>query len=177
MTRTPLNDAGLRDLALAYVARYATTRKRLTMYLARKVRERGVIDGAHGASMIAAAVATAEALGGVDDAAFAASRQRGLERRGYGRQRIEGALRSAGIDAELGQAVAATTDDVQAAIQFLRRRRLGPFGSGEPLAPDARRKALAAMARAGHPPAVAQRLLKLGSPEELEQFMAQTDVP
>ena len=37
----PLDEAGLNELALAYVARYATSRAKLLAYLARKLRERG----------------------------------------------------------------------------------------------------------------------------------------
>ena len=39
--RPPLDRKGLEELALRYVGKYATTRAKLTSYLARKLRERG----------------------------------------------------------------------------------------------------------------------------------------
>ena len=42
--RPPLDSKRVEELAIRYVGRYATTRAKLTAYLARKVRERGWID-------------------------------------------------------------------------------------------------------------------------------------
>ena len=42
----PLNAEQLRELALRYVGKYATTRAKLRQYLTRKIRERGWADGA-----------------------------------------------------------------------------------------------------------------------------------
>ena len=41
----PLNRVKLRDLALHYVGRYATSRAKLAAYLTRKIRERGWEEG------------------------------------------------------------------------------------------------------------------------------------
>ncbi|HKR24262.1 MAG TPA: RecX family transcriptional regulator, partial [Allosphingosinicella sp.] len=45
-----------------------------------------------------------------------------------------------------------------AALRFAERRRIGPFAAAEPDRAG-REKALAAMLRAGHPPALAKRLI------------------
>src|SRR5687767_5199825 len=65
----PLNEARLRELALAYVGRYSTTRAKLRAYLARKIRERGW-SGEREGDLAALADAIAE-RGYVDDSAYA----------------------------------------------------------------------------------------------------------
>ncbi|MCH8685230.1 regulatory protein RecX [Pedomonas mirosovicensis] len=183
MSQAPLNTARLKDLALHYVSRYATTRHKLATYLRRKVREKGWETGADvdismtdegEASAAEAAINETldyvARLGAVDDAAFAEGRARALTRRGMGAHRIRQALSGAGIERGVADEAIAETDALEAAIAFLRRRRWGPFGEGAPHDPDARRKAFAAMMRAGHPPDLAGKLLRLVSEEELEQF-------
>lgn len=144
-----MDGEGLKALALAYVGRYATSRAKLGDYLRRKVKERGWGDEAPPA--IEGLVARFAELGYVDDRAFAASRAASLGRRGYGGRRINQALHAAGIEAEDRTEAneIAERDAREAALRFARRRRIGPFAA-VPLDPAARRKALAAMLRAGH---------------------------
>ena len=73
---TPLNAERLRDLALRYVGKYATTRARLRQYLARKLRERGW-EGAASPDLERLADRFAE-LGLIDDAAYALAKSRSL---------------------------------------------------------------------------------------------------
>src|SRR6476469_2109404 len=86
----PLDTARLDELALAYVARFATSGVQLERYLKRKLRERGW-DGAEEPDA-AAVVARLIELRYVDDAAYAAMRSGGLLRRGYGPRRVAQAL-------------------------------------------------------------------------------------
>lgn len=87
----------------------------------------------------------------VDDAAFAVAKGASLTRRGYGARRVSAALRAAGI----AQDDAAPAEDTareeafNAALIFANRKKIGPFASIKP-DPAGRRKALAAMLRAGH---------------------------
>jgi len=156
--RPPLDGPGLKQAALSYSARYATTRARLRDYLARKLRERGWKGS--GAPPVEALVARMAALGYVDDRAFAAARAAALGRRGYGARRIEGALRAAGIDeADAADAREAAREGAwQAALRFAERKRIGPFAVAEADRPT-RDKALAAMLRAGHPADLARRVI------------------
>lgn len=156
--RPPLDPEGLERLALFYVGRYATTRARLRAYLGRKLKERGWEGGP--APDIEELVERLAARGYVDDGAFASARASSLQRRGYGERRVAQALRAAGIedpDSE-GAREQARLAAIQTARRFAERRRLGPF-SANPGDPDARRKAFAAMLRAGHPPDVVRKLL------------------
>ncbi|KPF75825.1 hypothetical protein IP88_06945 [alpha proteobacterium AAP81b] len=162
----PLDPASLRELALGYAARFATSRTRLTRYLARKLRERGWHD-ADAPADVAGVVARLAELGYVDDDGFAAIKARGLTARGFGARRVEAALRDAGIDSAIIDDVTASGDPLAAAIAFARRRRLGPFAATRDADP---RRALAAMARAGHGHTIAMQVLRAASPEALEAF-------
>jgi len=153
---SPLADrAALEQLALRYVERYATTRARLAGYLRRKLFERGW-DGP-GDPPVEAIVARMAELRYVDDRQFAEMRTASLVRRGYGARRIDAALRAAGVARD---DVGPGDDDraSQAALNFMRRKRIGPFAVGAP-DPVASRRAFAAMLRAGHAPDLVRKLL------------------
>lgn len=158
-TLPPLGAADLERLALAYVGRYATTRARLAAYLQRKLRERNgtADDGGAAPGAVERVVERCAALGYVDDRLFAEMRGAALTRRGYGARRVSEALRAAGIGENDSAEARAQASDAAwaAALAFARKRRIGPFAAA-PLEPDKRRKAFAAMIRAGHGPDIAR---------------------
>jgi len=155
--RPPLDPAGLEQLALNYVGRYATTRAKLASYLSRKLTERGWSRPDE--APVEAIVARLAALGYVDDRAFARARAASLSRRGYGERRIREALRAAGVgreDAEAGES--AGRGALRAALHLAERRRIGPFAAEEPDR-AARQRAFGILLRAGHRPDLARRLV------------------
>jgi regulatory protein len=156
--RPPLDDASLRELALTYVARFATSRAKLADYLRRKLRERGWAESTE--PPIATIVDRIAELGYVDDAAFALGKARSLSQRGYGARRIGQALRQAGIDDEDSRDAHALAADeaAQAALRFARRRRIGPFSDGRGDRPQ-QEKWLSAMIRAGHGLELSRRII------------------
>ena len=148
--KKPLDAATLRDLALAYVARYATSTAKLERYLKRKLYERGWDEHADGDPDVAGLVARYAELGYVDDEAFAKARAGSLTRRGYGARRVAQALGQDGIDADLRERVSpGEAESRHAVLALAQRRRFGPFGAHPPDR-DKREKQLAAMLRAGH---------------------------
>ena len=168
--RPALDAQRLDELALAYVGRFATTRAKLTAYLARKVRERGWAG--ERAPDLEAIVHRLTRLGYVDDAAYALAKSRSLTARGYGERRLGDALRAAGIEEQDAAEAreAAKQQSVEAALRFARRRRIGPYAEAEPERAE-REKALAAMVRAGHDFALAKAILAMepgSDPESLE---------
>ena len=173
----PLDAARLEELALAYVARFATSAGRLAAYCRRKLRERGHAGQDEGTPPpdVAALVARFVAKGFVDDAGFAHARAEGLLRRGYGARRVGEALRADGIAEALRADMApGEAGRREAAAAYARRRRLGPFAR-EPLAPTdraGREKQLAALLRAGHDSAHARHVLAADSPGELDDWIA-----
>ncbi|MGE4321614.1 MAG: regulatory protein RecX [Sphingobium sp.] len=147
--RPPLDPDSLRDLALRYVGRYATSRAKLLAYLRGKVRERGWADD-RPADPEALADRFA-ALGYIDDAAYAAMKGAALTRRGYGPRRVDDSLRAAGIaESDRGDAAGQAREDSWAAAdRFARRKRIGPYAAQRPDRVQ-RDRMIAAFLRAGH---------------------------
>jgi regulatory protein len=181
----PLDEAKLRDLALSYVARFATTAAKLEAYLSRKIRERGLAEELEGAdipALVGREVERLVELKYVDDEAYAKARSGSLLRRGYGKRRVNEALRHAGVDEAVrednapGQAAAR-----RAAIVMARKRRFGPFDQANAaidpdeerakLDPKIREKQVAAMLRAGHSYDAAKAVIDARSEEEIASWL------
>lgn len=169
----PLDSRAFDELALAYVARFATSAGKLESYLKRKLRERGW-DGER-APDVGAAVARLVELGYVDDEAYARAKSGGLLRRGYGERRIGQALYAAGIDEDVRASVRPDHAEARgAALAMAKKRRFGPFGSGT-ADRTVREKQVGAMLRAGHPLDSARQLVDAASVEAAEQWAAEED--
>jgi len=170
---TPLDSARLDELALSYVARFATSAGKLERYLLRKLRERGW-EG-EGEPDPAAVCARFAELGYLDDAAYARARGGDLLRRGYGARRVAQALGEAGIAEDVRREVAPGEGAARrAAFALARRRRLGPFYAA-PLDRPLREKQLAALVRAGHGFDHAAAVVDASSEAALEQWVAEAD--
>ena len=163
--RPALDSAALERLALDYVGRYATSRVRLRDYLSRKLAERGWTGEpdaeAAGLEAIERLVERFVGHGYVDDAALAEARARSMTARGYGARRLSGALRQLGIaEADAAAARAQAEEGAwDAALRFARRRRIGPFAT-EKADENGRRRAFAAMMRAGHSAELARTIVE-----------------
>ncbi|WP_435416891.1 RecX family transcriptional regulator [Parerythrobacter aurantius] len=167
----PLDEARLRDLALAYVARFATSTGKLEAYLKRKLRERGWAG--EDEPDLRAIVSRYAELGYVDDAAYARAKSGELLRRGYGQRRVDQALGQAGIGEGLRTAVTASEHEARdAAVRLARKRRFGPFSVG-PVDRTLREKQLAAMIRAGHGFEHARAALAAASEDEAEAWVSE----
>lgn len=189
----PLDAAQLDALALAYVARFATSAGKLGAYCERKLRERGWAGDAP--PDVSAIVARMVALGYVDDAGFARMRGAGLLRRGFGAGRIAQDLARARIAPDLAdEASGSERERRAAALAFARRKRLGPFarapfgghsgaGCSEPgcLEDDTEPRAgadrgdmarqIAAFQRAGHSLASARALIAAADAASAEEWV------
>lgn len=167
----PIDLPRLEELALAYVARFATSRAKLEAYLVRKLRERGW-EG-EGEAPVAAIAGRLVDAGYVDDAAYARMKSGSLMRRGYGERRVAQALHAAGIAGDLRAAVRGGEGERRgAALALARRRGFGPYGRQ---APDRqlREKQIAAMLRAGHPLDMARELVDAPTVEAAEDWAVQ----
>lgn len=166
----PLNPARLNDLALHYVARFATSGAKLADFLRRKLRERGWEGEGEGTAPIAELVERFVAAGYIDDAAYARAKTGSLLRRGFGQRRIGQALGQAGIAEEVREEVrAGPSAQRAAALALAKKRRFGPFSASPPDRP-LREKQLAAMLRAGHPLNLARGVLDAASVEAAEEW-------
>ena len=165
----PLDNRRLRDLALHYAGRYATTKSKLTRYLQRKIHERGWKEGESAADLERLAQDFAD-LGYINDAAYAEARARSFARRGYGARRLDQDIYAAGIsdgDAADARAESANTTFTSAQT-FARRKRIGPYAT-EPAPPEKRQKQLAAFMRAGHGYDMAKRFVFAEPGDEVEE--------
>ena len=160
-SRKPLGAAKLDELALSYVARFATSRAKLTRYLSRKIRESEWVDDTDPMAVCETVADRMARLGFLDDRQFAAMRAGAMTRRGLGVRRVRAQLFVDGIAPEdSGAAISEAEDKAMAsAIGFARRRRLGPFAMQPADDPKDRDRQVAAFARAGHSLALARRIL------------------
>ena len=169
----PLDAPRLEELALAYVARFATSAAKLEGYLARKLRERGW-EG-EGPAPVAALVERFVRAGYVDDLAFARAKSGSLLRRGYGQRRIGQALHAAGIDEQVRDEVrVGPAEERRAALAMARKRGFGPFGRSEPDR-ALREKQIAAMLRAGHRLDSARELVNAATQEAALEWAGQAE--
>jgi len=171
--KLPLDAAMLEELALAYAARFATTRAKLEAYLHRKLRERGW--GGEGPPPVKSLTERLISAGYVDDAAYAEARSGSLLRRGYGLRRVNQALHSAGISDDIRDEIRPSeAEQRRAALAMAERRGFGPFGGQLP--DRARReKQLAAMLRAGHAFETARQLVDAPTIEAAQDWAAEAD--
>lgn len=174
----PLNETRLKELALAYVGRFATSRGKLRAYLKRKVRERGWDDSRE--PDLEGLADRFAASGYVDDSSYALAQARNLASRGYGKRRLAQKLRTAGIEEDDAVAANAHSDQeaLTAALRFAERRRIGPFGDAAADIKE-RQRALAAMVRAGHAFSLARAIVHLapGAPVDMDELAERASIP
>ena len=175
----PITVKRLENVAAAYVARYDASSARLRTVLMRRIdrarnHDMPVVDNAE--AVIASILARYTKAGVIDDARYAERKAGSLHRRGTSSRHIREKLKLAGIDRDDVEraldvardelAVDATGMDLQAALAFARRRRLGPFR--DPADRDERRsRDLAALGRAGFSFDVARRVIDTDDPDAL----------
>ena len=162
--RTVPTADSLSNVALHYLARFATSEAGLRRVLENRVRRAAMAhedfaaDKAAQATLRAAietVIARHKKSGVLDDAAFAAMKTRSLRRAGGSARRIAEKLQHKGIakpliaaalQPEEGQGAGET--ERHAALAYAKRRRLGPYRK-QATDEAQRRKDYAAMARAG----------------------------
>ncbi|CCA92702.1 regulatory protein RecX [Novosphingobium sp. PP1Y] len=165
----PLTKARLEELALAYVARFATTQAKLRSYLQRKLRERGWEDD--DAPELDDLVGRYAQRGYVDDASWARMKAGSLLRRGYGARRVGEVLQVAGVDDDIaGDFRPGELEQRRAALVLARRRRFGPFAIQVPDMAK-REKQIAAMMRAGHRLDIARQIVDADDPDAVEDWV------
>lgn len=163
----PLTAQSLSELALSYVSRFATSQGKLARYLQRKLAERGWEGEA--SPDVAALVARMVGFGYIDDSAFAETKARSLTRRGYGKRRVDAAVRDAGIaDADRAAADQVVDDTrIASALRLAERRRWGPYAQAREADPAKRQKMMGTFLRAGHAPGLARRIIDMAPGDDV----------
>lgn len=174
----PLTEERLRKAALHYLERFTTSAGNLRTVLERRVRKNAMqgLETPEADQWIERIVASLVAAGVIDDRAYAEMRAASLVRAGRSRARIKATLQQKRVDpAALDGALEQLQEDqpnadLVAAVNFARRRRLGPYAAGDRAA--RRLKDMAALARAGFSSAIARRVVDA---EDIETLTAQLE--
>jgi len=183
MARRPptLTGPWLREQARRYLQRWTPSERRMRDVLKRRVRkcvEAGTGTWAEGLTLVDEIVADLLADGGLDDDRFARMWVDDLHRRGTSRRKIVAKLREKGIGRETADRAMAALDDglevvdpeLERAVAYVRRRRLGAARWDPQTRIDRREKDLAAVARAGFPFGVALAVIDA---DDLDDLLAQ----
>lgn len=176
--------ASLEKAAANYLKRFDTTAAHLRQVLMNRVRRSAHFhdtDMEEGERAVVAVVERFVEAGLVDDLRYAIARAESLFRRGTSVRAIEFKLREKGassddIDAAVEKLIDGHEDlDLRAAINLVRRRRLGPFRNSEVRAAH-HDKDLASLGRAGFDYGTAQRVIKADTVEALDAMLTDEDV-
>lgn len=148
----------LRNAALHYLERFASSEDNLRRVLMRKVQRSAHhhgTDAAEGAAAVEHLIQRFRETGLLDDASFAEARTRSLRERGQSARAIRFKLLAKGVPAAVAEDAVREIDGAdasgaerEAAVTLARKRRLGPFADPAKRA-ERREKDLAALARAG----------------------------
>ena len=174
----PLTEERLRRAALHYLERFTTSAGNLRTVLERRVRKSAMagLETPEANAWIERIVTNLVATGVIDDRAYAEMRAASLVRAGRSRARIKATLQQKRVEpAALAGALEQLQEDqpnadLVAAVNFARRRRLGPYAAGDRAA--RRLKDMAALARAGFSSAIARRVVDA---EDIEALTAQLE--
>jgi regulatory protein len=162
--------------AVHYLGRYSASQQRLREVLGRfakrKLVETPPEDIANAMNNV---VATCVRLGYVDDVQFAALQARSQRRQGKSSLRIKQKLRVHALDSDAITTAIETADggvsdgELAAAIQFARRRRLGPFFRGDVDDKTAHRH-MGSLARAGYSMGICRTIINADDTDQLEKL-------
>ena len=172
-----MTETSLANAALFYLSRYASSSGNLRRVLMRKVARSAAYHGDDPAplrAMVEALVARHTQSGAVNDILYAESQTRTLRRRGGSARAIVQKLNAKGVPAEIiaetASALTAEGGDLEAAYRLARRRRLGPFRTGNRA--EHRQRDMAALGRAGFGYQVAAAIVDAEDVESLEERLS-----
>jgi regulatory protein len=161
--------------ALHYLERYASSAENLRRVLMRRVHRSAMIHGTdpeEGRAAIDDIISRYRDAGLLDDAAYAEMRVRTLHRRGASRRLIGARLAERGVARDdIDRALEALdadspAPDLEAACNYARRRRLGPWRHADRTAH--RERDLAALGRQGYSMDIALKVVDAADVEMLE---------
>jgi regulatory protein len=161
----PLTLRRLEELAVGYLNRFDCTTQKLKQHLRGRARKLG--GGAEADAWIAQIIERYQASGMLDDARFAKNFASQLTTRGKSARAISQKLAQRGVPSDIaGELMAARKQDepgaeLEAAIAYVRKRRLGPHRSPEKRE-EYRHKDLASLARQGFSFDIAKKALGPG---------------
>ena len=167
----------LENIALHYLDRYATSAENLRRVLTRRVQKAAYhheTDLEECAGWIDALIVRYLQCDLLDDHAYARAQAASQNRRGKSLRAIRAMLNTKGVPAPIiDEAVEGLTEDhsnpdLDAAIAYARRRRIGPYRTRE-TDEKGQQKELAAFARAGFSYGIARLIVAADTVEDINQ--------
>ena len=187
MPRKPAN-VRMMNKAIDYLGRYASSRHKLSQILQRFAnRKLPDYDAEDIDAAIQQTIDQCSQLGYVDDRQFAVTVARSERRLGRSQSVIRRRLRQHALSEDIITYAVGEVDenvangDLQAAIRFAQRRRLGPFAKRrsshhQRLKPHQwKKRDLGAMARAGFPLVISQQVLDHDDPDTINDLLRQIE--
>jgi regulatory protein len=172
----PVTPERLGKIALHYLERYASSAENLRRVLMRRVLRSAQLHGTDSQALAESVddlIQRYQASGLLDDTAYALGRSASLHRQGKSTRAIQQTLSVKGVDGDtVGGALEALREevgpdlDLRAAVQYARRRRLGPWRRDD--REEAREKDLAALGRQGFGYDIARHVIGAETPQQLE---------
>lgn len=179
-----VSPAYLERAALHYLERYASSSANLRRILMRRVLKSAEAHGTdpeEGARMIDALIARYQETGLLDDAGYSRMRAESLHRRGASARMTRMKLAAKGVAADdidaaldsLGETV--KEPDLAAAVNYARRRRIGPWRKADRA--ENRERDLAALGRQGFGYETARTVVDAEDRDDLETEALNGDGP
>ena len=172
----PVTPERLGKIALHYLERYASSAENLRRVLMRRVLRSAQLHGTDSQALAESVddlIQRYQASGLLDDTAYALGRSASLHRQGKSTRAIQQTLSVKGVDGDtVGIALDALREevgpdlDLRAAVQYARRRRLGPWRRDG--REEAREKDLAALGRQGFGYDIARHVIEAATSQQLE---------
>lgn len=167
----------LMNKAVHYLGRYTASRQRLREVLGRfAMRKLEHMPPTEVRDAIDVVIEKCVSYGYVDDAQFAMTQVRSQRRQGRSRIGIKQRLRVHRLDSELIDAAFEDVDngitdaDLMAALNYAKRRRLGPFKTRGHDDPSINQKHMASLARAGFAMTICSQIIGLEDPIAAEDL-------
>jgi len=161
-----MDAAWLERVALRHVERWEATREGVRRVLERRIRRRCGRTGEspdEALGWIEDLLPRLEARGYVDDRRFAAQLLRRMRRQGRSRAQIRGRLRKKGVPSAIASECLAEDrgeDELEAAWQAARKRRLGPYCCDPERREAERERHLAILGRRGFSFEIARQVVE-----------------
>lgn len=174
----PATPERLEKAALHYLERYATSAENLRRVLMRRVHRSAQLhdtDPEVGAETVDDLIARYRRARLLDDVGYATGRAGSLHRQGKSARYIRGSLAAKGVAADdidqaldaLSEEIGQVDGDLVAAVNYARRRRIGPWRRAD--RETYRDRDLAALGRQGFGYDIARKVVEAKDPERLEE--------
>lgn len=171
----PLTKQKLERAAYAYLERYATSVENFRRVLMRRVHKSARLHGTdpeEGAVWAEDLVKRFQSSGILDDSMYTSARAASLHRRGVSARGITMKMSAKGVPSDVIETaledladIVSGDPDVQAAINYARRRRIGVFRREN--RPEYRKRDLASLGRQGFSYEIAKRIIDAEDEEML----------